>query len=140
MKRILVFGVDPFNPFKSEDINRDVFFNRYGGNTGNLLFGRAVAQYLKRDDNELRYGLYEFLTEEFAERVNDECDSIILPLANHIGHHLTVELAALTRLVKAANVPVTVIGIGARAPYEYSFDFLNGLGRGVKIHGIRGLS
>lgn len=93
-----------------------------GGNQGNLLYQFGAHRALVRDDVEvgtISYGGFQKgPVEERAERINDGCDHLVLPLSSSFRLQNRETLDAWADLVERLTVPVTVVGIGAQLRLE----------------------
>jgi len=91
-------------------------------NTGNLLFQDAVYRTLVGPDTELvvdslgseRRGV----NQAYIDRINDEFDMVVLPLANAFRDDYLTPLGRLTTVVEGLTVPVVVTGIGGQLPLD----------------------
>jgi hypothetical protein len=101
------------HPFTVVDAETTYKRNLIGSNTGNLVFSQAVHRLLSTSDNELSSS--RLLTES-ASTINAEVDQVVIPLANAFRPRFVSQLDAMSTLVEALTVPVTVLGVGAHAP------------------------
>jgi hypothetical protein len=117
MARVLIrSGKDPFTAVSAEaTLTQNVFHT----NVGNYLYTNAVHRALSTAGTEIVSNgtLSELRTPEpgDAERINEQFDRFVVPLAN--AFRLTYErhLVHLTSLIEKLDIPVTVIGVGAQA-------------------------
>ncbi|MBC7595582.1 MAG: polysaccharide pyruvyl transferase family protein [Kineosporiaceae bacterium] len=134
MRRILLrSGKDPFTPVVAEStLTQDVF----NSNSGNYLFQHAIWKALATPDTEIvsngTLSEREFPEPGDAERINEQFDSFVIPLANAFRPEFAKRLVKLTELVKDLTVPVTVIGVGAQAGVAMSTEGLSGMNNTVK--------
>ncbi len=116
MPRILIRSAkDPFLALTPEaSLARNVF----AGNTGNLLFTQSVHQVLSVPGTEVVSDGYVNdrvdATPEVVERINEEYDAFVIPLANAFRSTFLVELRRLTDLIRRLDIPVVVVGVGAQ--------------------------
>jgi len=112
VKRILLrSGKDPWVRLSPETTFST---NVYGGNSGNLLFSYASHRLLTRSDTQVvSRGLG--LRGERPERVNEQFDHVVLPMANSFRRGFLRQLEILTALIEGLTVPVTILSIGMQA-------------------------
>lgn len=126
MARILIrAGKDPFTAVVPETtLTQDVF----NSNSGNFLFQHSVWKALDVAPHELvansTLSERRAATADDAARMNDEFDHFVVPMANSFRADFADKLDNLAALVEQLTIPVTVIGIGAQAPADRSFDAL----------------
>lgn len=102
------------SPLKSIDL--------IGGNQGNLLFQFSTSRALAADgvtQGTISYG--EFKRSAIAaraERINAECDHLVLPMSSSLRFQMGEKLNQWASLVEKLTVPVTVVGIGAQLSLE----------------------
>ena len=126
-------GKDPFTPVVAEStLAQDVF----NSNSGNYLFQHAIWKALATPDTEIVSNgtLSERQSPQpgDAERINEQFDSFVIPLANAFRPEFATRLVKLTELIKDLTVPVTVIGVGAQAGVAMSTEGLSGMNGTVK--------
>jgi hypothetical protein len=115
--RVLIrSGKDPFTPVSAEaTLTQNVFHT----NVGNYLYTNAVHRALSTTGTEVVSNgtLSELRAAEpgDAERINEQFDRFVVPLANAFRPTYQPHLAYLTSLIEQLTVPVTVIGVGAQA-------------------------
>jgi Polysaccharide pyruvyl transferase len=115
--RVLIrSGKDPFTPVSAEaTLTQNVFHT----NVGNYLYTNAVHRALSTTGTEIVSNgtLSDLRAPEpgDAERINDEFDRFVVPLANAFRPAFERHLVHLTSLIEGLTVPVTVIGVGAQA-------------------------
>jgi hypothetical protein len=134
MTRLLIrSGKDPFTPVVAEStLIQDVFNN----NSGNYLFQHSVWKALSIDGAELVSN--GTLSERVppapgdADRLNDEFDHFVIPMANAFRPDFAPRLDRLSELLEGVDVPVTVVGIGAQAAHGHGVESLNAIDATVK--------
>jgi hypothetical protein len=115
--RVLIrSGKDPFTVVSAEaTLAQNVFHT----NVGNYLYTNAVHRALSTAGTEVVSNgtLSELRAPEAgdAERINDQFDRFVVPLANAFRPTYQRHLVHLTSLIEKLTVPVTVIGVGAQA-------------------------
>ncbi|MCD7740658.1 MAG: polysaccharide pyruvyl transferase family protein [Ruminococcus sp.] len=91
-----------------------------GSNSGNYMYLYGIIRTLTTDENvtfeSTRYR-YDFDDAEI-DRINNECDGFIIPLADAFRENFMTELVGITRLVNKLKIPSYVIGVGVKAGAE----------------------
>ncbi|GAA1089802.1 polysaccharide pyruvyl transferase family protein [Nocardiopsis metallicus] len=112
MSRILMrAGRSPFETAAPTDILQRGLI---AGNTGNLLFSDAIWKFLSTPGNQITPNRYRARAEE-ADRINDEYDLFVIPLANALRPNFRGQLNQLSALVEKLDIPVVVFGVGTQA-------------------------
>ncbi|GHH87288.1 hypothetical protein GCM10018793_62520 [Streptomyces sulfonofaciens] len=112
VRRILLrSGKSPFTALSIEDaLHQDVIAT----NAGNLIFSDAAHKILSTPGTEVvSNGMRTEIAA--AERINDEFDVFVVPLANAFRPSFELPLKRLTRLISKLRIPVVVLGVGAQA-------------------------
>ena len=129
MARILIrAGKDPFTAVAPETtLTQDVF----NSNSGNFLFQHSVWKALDVAPHELvansTLSERRAASAQDAAVINDEFDRFVIPMANSFRADFAEKLDHLTTLIEQLTIPTTVVGIGAQAPADRSFDALAGV-------------
>ncbi|MGW2727596.1 polysaccharide pyruvyl transferase family protein [Streptomyces sp. NPDC001494] len=132
MKRILMqAGNDPFNV---PTIESTLVRNSIRGNVGNLMYTNSAYRHMSVPGAEIRVDTTHFaeLTVADADRINDECDVFVLPMANAFKSKFVPHLHILANLIGRLKVPVVVFGVGAQAKLDYDTAFLKPVDEAVK--------
>lgn len=58
------------------------------------------------------------IDDKYIQRINDEFDSFVIPLANAFRPAFRRNLTNLTRVIESLNIPVTVVGVGSQHPLD----------------------
>lgn len=98
------------SPFLAASAEETLRQNLIGDNVGNLVFSQSVFKLLSRDDTDVVP-----LRKARARRLNDEVDTLVLPLANAFRQSFAAQLASMTTLIRKLDIPVVVVGVGAQA-------------------------
>ena len=114
MGKILVHaGMSPLDRPDMDRVFRERLFTT---NSGNLLFQYTAYRTLMNEDTQFvsRFLDRGDLTDAFIDRVNAECDCVVLPMANNFrkGYDL---LGNLTAFVRRMKIPCVVMGVGLQA-------------------------
>ncbi|STY45240.1 Uncharacterised protein [Listeria grayi] len=115
MARLLVrCGMMPYEPITAIDM---LAKDRMGSNSGNLAYQHSVIRTLLTEENEIFADGY-LIDPMQAEQINADYDAYILPLADAFRHDFRKKLRDYAELFNRLTIPVYVIGVGLRAPYE----------------------
>ncbi|MFE6036193.1 polysaccharide pyruvyl transferase family protein [Streptomyces sp. NPDC056452] len=115
-RRILLrSGKSPFDVASLEQsLHRDVFAT----NAGNLIFSDAAHKILTTPRAEV-FSNGIRTDPSAAERINEEYDAFVVPLANAFRPTFERPLKRMTQLIKKLRIPVVVLGVGAQASLGY---------------------
>jgi len=146
MKNILIrSGISPLDTF---DPSYMIDKNSIGGNVGNLIYAYSVYRTLMTKETNIVPDYYS-RNPDNAELINKKYDCYIIPLADAFRTDFIHELRDYTKLIKKLDIPVVVIGVGLRAPFEpklnegFPFDnevkdFVKAVLEKSNIIGVRG--
>lgn len=146
MKKILIrAGMSPLEPFDAAKMMID---NTFGGNIGNLIYQFSVFRTLMTEDTIITPDYYTYGPER-AEEINANYDCYVIPLADAFRNEFIPSLRRYTKLINKLKIPVIVIGVGLRAPFEpklnegFPFDkdvknFVQAVLKKSSIIGVRG--
>lgn len=117
----------------AEAITQDVM----NENTGNMLFVHGLTRALLLDDTVLHVTkTNKNFSRADVDRINEEYDCLLIPLANAFRPNFQDELDMMTRLIKKLKIPCIVIGVGVQAKVDESvnkkFDFDDASTRFIK--------
>lgn len=113
-KMIIRSGMAPYDNFDAPYIINN---NSIGCNVGNLVYQYGVFRTLMTDGVSITPDYYDFGPER-ADEINEKFDCYIIPLADAFREPFIPSLNKYTKLIKKLKIPVIVIGVGLRAPYE----------------------
>lgn len=115
MKNILIrSGISPLDNFNAAYmINK----NSIGGNVGNLIYAYTVYRTLMTEDTNVIPDYYSRNPNNAGE-INEKYDAYIIPLADAFRTDFVPALRDYTKLIKRLKIPVIVVGVGLRAPFE----------------------
>lgn len=91
--------------------------NSIGGNVGNLVYAYSVFRTLMTEGTTITPDYYRINPAD-AEQINTNYDMYIIPLADAFREDFVPSLRKYTQLIKKLTIPVVVIGVGLRAPFE----------------------
>lgn len=126
MARLLIrAGKDPLTVVAPETtLTQDVF----NSNSGNFLFQHSVWKSLATDGSELvansTLSERRTATDRDAAITNEQFDHFVVPMANAFRSDFITSLDRLSDFIEKLTIPTTVVGIGAQAPADYSFESL----------------
>lgn len=104
----------PFEKFDAPHIMKN---NSIGGNVGNLVYQYSVFRTLMTKDTTITPDYYDY-DPKYADEINEKYDAYIIPLADAFREEFVPSLRKYTKLIKKLKIPVVVIGVGLRAPFE----------------------
>lgn len=146
MKKLLVrSGMLPEDSYNEFDLlDRD----RFGSNNGNLVYQFSIIRTLMTEDAEITSDEYA-TNPNRAKKINQKYDAYIIPLADAFRESFIPHLKRYTELIKQLKIPVIVIGVGLKAPYNYDVkkgfkfdkevkDFVSAVLEKSNIIGLRG--
>lgn len=117
-------GIDPYEYKTPEDLLAKDFI---GTNSGNLIYAHGIYRNLVSPDLEIHADNYQVNVND-AAKINKEYDGYIFALADAVRKDFAPKLKQMTKLIKALDIPVYLIGMGVRAEYgtnpeDLSFEF-----------------
>ncbi|MGP1434942.1 MAG: polysaccharide pyruvyl transferase family protein [Catonella sp.] len=117
MKKILVRT--GLSPIEETPVSNILAYNLIGNNVGNLVYAYSVYRGLMTEpDIEFVPTKYRVLRLD-VDRINDECDSFVIPLADFIRHDRVDEIKNMTKIINKLKIPCIIVGIGVRGEYDY---------------------
>lgn len=117
MKRILLrAGKGPFDVVSAE---ASLSENTIRTNSGNLVFSHTVHKLLSVPDVEVVPNVKESMPPD-ADRINEEFDVFVIPLANAFRLTFRSILNRFSTLIERLNIPVVVFGLGAQTDLDYN--------------------
>ena len=146
MKNILIrSGISPLDTF---DAAYMIDKNSIGGNVGNLIYAYSVYRNLMKEDTNIEPDYYSTDAKR-ADEINEKYDAYVIPLADAFRPNFIPLLRRYTKLINRLKIPVFVIGVGLRAPFEpklnegFPFDedvkaFVKAVLEKSEIIGLRG--
>ncbi|MBD1221409.1 polysaccharide pyruvyl transferase family protein [Virgibacillus halodenitrificans] len=115
MRKLLIRA--GMSPFDSLDASQIIFNNTIGGNVGNLVYQYSVYRTLMTEETTITPDYYD-VNPRNAQYINENYDAYVIPLADAFRSSFIPALKKYTKLIKKLNIPVIVIGVGLRAPFE----------------------
>jgi len=135
-------------PFQSNTALEVMNKNLIGSNVGNLIYQNSIYRTLQTDNVIIEPDDYKINPDKAAE-INEQYDGYIIPLADAFRTDFVSTLENYTKLINRLTIPVYVIGVGLRAPFEpklnegFAFDetvkeFIKAVLNHSNIIGLRG--
>lgn len=119
MKSIIIrSGMSPLDTFDAPHIIKN---NSIGGNVGNLVYAYSIFRTLMTEDTTITPDYYNYEPSR-ADEINEKYDCYVIPLADAFRKEFIPSLRKYTKLIKKLKIPVIVIGVGLRAPFEPKLD------------------
>lgn len=121
MKNILIrAGMSPFDTFDAPHI---IMNNLIGGNVGNLIYQYSIFRTLMTEGTTITPDRYSYnISDKRVDEINEKYDYYVIPLADAFRKPFVPALRSYTKLIKKLKIPVIVIGVGLRAPFEPKLD------------------
>ncbi|MBQ0140364.1 MAG: polysaccharide pyruvyl transferase family protein [Kurthia sp.] len=126
-KYLIRAGVSPFDHF---DAGEMITKNSIGSNVGNLVYAYSIFRTLMTDEVEIEPDYYQINVAD-ANRINENYDAYIIPLADAFRENFIPKLRAYTQLINKLKIPVYVIGVGLSRPFEPNLDEKNDFDKDV---------
>ncbi|RIU94907.1 polysaccharide pyruvyl transferase family protein [Oceanobacillus picturae] len=136
------------SPLDTFDAPHILLNNSISGNVGNLVYQYGVSRTLMTEETNITPD-YGKVDSNKADEINQNFDCYVIPLADAFRKDFVSELRQYTKLIKKLKIPVIVIGVGLRAPFEpklnegFPFDkdvkeFVTAVLERSSIIGVRG--
>jgi hypothetical protein len=121
----------PKDPFEVRPAEQVLEQNLIGNNSGNLVFIDAAHKLLSVPGATIVADRFH-AAKKAADRINDEFDHYVLPLANAFRPSFVPQLDRMTELISRLRIPVVVLGVGAQATIDYDWTRLAPIEPSVK--------
>lgn len=123
MKKILVRT--GLSPIEETPVSNILAYNLIGNNVGNLVYAYSIYRGLMTEpDIEFIPTKYRVLRLD-VDKINDECDSFIIPLADFIRQDRIDAIKNMTKIINKLKIPCIIVGIGVRGKYDYENKGIN---------------
>ena len=120
MKKIMMRA--PMSPFDNPTHYEAIKRNLVNDNAGNLLYLHSVVRALLTEDTEIEYGRFSKpLPAEEIERINEEYDCFVIPLANAFRINFLPYISVLADIIESLTIPCIVVGVGYQAGLDGVF-------------------
>lgn len=104
-------------PFDLADPFRTLDKNLLGTNSGNLIYGAAAHKLLSTQDTVVEANHYA-INGAMADRVNDEYDAFVMPLANAFRPDFEDQLRRTADFLERLTIPFLMLSGGAQLPLD----------------------
>lgn len=121
----------PKAPFEVHSAATTIERNLVASNAGNLVFLDAAWKVLSAPGVEITADRLAMGPRD-ADRINEQFDVYVIPLANAFRKTYADALERTTQLVRRLRIPVVVLGVGAQGTVDYDFCALRPIERIVK--------
>ncbi len=148
MRKVLMRAVmSPLGDNKAIEV---ITKNLIGDNAGNMIFAYSMFRTVMTEDTVVdNIATNRFFSKEEIDRINNEYECFIIPLANAFRVSFIKELECLTDLVKGLEIPCVVAGVGIQAkigadmtkPFKFdeaTKNFVNAILEKSSMVGVRG--
>src|SRR5690625_710 len=117
LRNILIrSGISPLDTF---DASHMIINNSIGGNVGNLVYAYSIYRTLMNEETNIIPDYYSTdASQKRANEINEKYDCYVIPLADAFRTNFIPILRKYTELIKKLEIPVFVVGVGLRAPFE----------------------
>jgi hypothetical protein len=119
---------DPFDPAAPEVVLER---NLIATNSGNLVFMDAAHKILSAPGVEVVADGLAIATSRAGE-INERYDAYVIPLANAFRRSYELQLVRMTQLIRKLRIPVVILGVGAEANLQGSFEPLGRMERSIR--------
>lgn len=109
------------DPFQIVGPGAAIERNIFGNNAGNLIFSQASHKTLQTAGTEVVANGFRADAAD-ADRINEEYDAFVVPLANAFRTSFIGHLDDLSSLIEKLTIPVVVLGVGAQSDLDYDLD------------------
>lgn len=109
------------DPFRIASARTTLTKNLIGTNSGNLIFSTAAAKMLTTGSQSIHVDTFNPGPED-ADRISDQYDHYVIPLANAFRPSFVNHLDRLSSCIEKLKIPVTIFGVGAQAASEDAKD------------------
>ena len=119
MKRYLMRGgLSVFDSFSPLHVLAN---NSIGDNVGNLLYAYGCFRTLFTEDTSIDLDYYRAeagYSKKEIDAINETYDAYLLPMADAFRPDFKGKLETYTSIIRQLKIPVYLVGVGVRAPYE----------------------
>lgn len=122
MTKILMRG--NCSPLSNPTISELIRDNTIGSNSGNMIFQASVMRALMKKDTQIDFinTRNEGFRDHEIDRLKNQYDYFVIPLANAFRSGFLTELTNLRRMVERLDLPCIVIGVGCQANLSGKFS------------------
>ena len=105
------------SPFENLDPYQVAMNNLIGGNSGNLLYSYGLYRAIMTENVNIEVDHYKTATSDMSY-INKNYDAWVIPLADAFREKFMGIMERLTKCIKKSKIPVILVGVGLRAPFE----------------------
>ncbi len=116
MKKILLKAC--LNPLDNKDAFDVLKDNLIADNSGNLLYSYGIMRTIMSDMTQVDTVKNIRFSDEQIDRINQEYDCFVIPLANAFRENYIQELKNLTKSIKKIKIPCIVAGVGIQESFD----------------------
>ncbi|MEG1458106.1 MAG: polysaccharide pyruvyl transferase family protein [Acetivibrio sp.] len=148
MKKVLMRAM--MSPDAEKSAFEVISKNLIGNNAGNMIYANSIFRTILTEDTQIdTIATNQVFPQSEIDRMNEEYDYFIIPLANAFRTSFISELKLLTKLVTSLKIPCIIAGVGIQVSLDlgvnrkFSFDetvknFIDAVLEKSSIVGIRG--
>ncbi|MFI7521369.1 polysaccharide pyruvyl transferase family protein [Micromonospora globbae] len=118
----------PFDVYSPEETFER---NWIGENSGNLVFSHAAHKLLRTSTAEITSTEFRVDLRD-ADRINEQYDVYVIPLANAFRRSYAHRVATMARLIERLKIPVVVLGVGVQTNIHGDREYLRPIDDVVK--------
>lgn len=118
-------------PFEATSPETALVGNLIADNSGNLVFSDAAFKLLETSRTSVQVDRFVVRPSQ-ARAIDERYRHYVIPLANAFRLSFEPTLIAMTRLIRALRIPVTILGVGAQSTVRYDASRLAPIAGTVK--------
>ncbi|GAB3844858.1 polysaccharide pyruvyl transferase family protein [Micromonospora andamanensis] len=117
-------------PFEVNSPEETFDRNLIGDNVGNLVFSHAAHKLLGAPGVEITSNRF-VVNPRAADRINEQYDVFVIPLANAFRRSYAHRVDAMTNLIERLKIPVVVLGVGVQTNVDGDREYLRPIDESV---------
>src|SRR5688572_5329288 len=117
-------------PFEVTSPEETFARNLIGNNVGNLVFSHAAHKLLGARGVEITSNRF-VVSPRAADRINEQYDVFVVPLANAFRRSYAHRVDAMTNLIERLKIPVVVLGVGVQTNVDADREYLRPIDESV---------
>ncbi|WBB46694.1 polysaccharide pyruvyl transferase family protein [Verrucosispora sp. WMMA2044] len=118
------------DPFEVNSPEETFDRNLIGDNVGNLVFSHAAHKLLGAPGVEITSNR-GVVNPRAADRINEEYDVFVVPLANAFRRSYAHRVDAMSNLIERLKIPVVVLGVGVQTNVDGDREYLRPIDESV---------
>ncbi|MDG4798760.1 polysaccharide pyruvyl transferase family protein [Micromonospora sp. WMMD1082] len=111
------------DPFEVNSPEETFDRNLIGDNVGNLVFSHAAHKLLGTATAKVTSNRFT-INARAADRINEQYDVFVVPLANAFRRSYAHRLDAMSALIERLKIPVVVLGVGAQTNVDGDREYM----------------